>query len=177
MSKNAANRKEGLLRVSLTFVAAMICISAEARSEPVELPGGFEIGRSLDEAKHHASMQGWRLVRLSPELPGQWIVEGNAHGKIGLFVCGHVISGVHKYASGDLDEFARIVMELQRTHRKTEPDMQVATFFAGATRISNVDVRFADLDGLSVNVQLSSTDGRLGISTNYFRKGECPNPS
>ena len=55
-----------------------------------------------------------------------------------------------------------------------EPNIQVVAFASGATQISNVDVKFAELGGHKVNVQLSSTAGRFGISTNYFMGGGCP---
>ncbi len=156
------------------FVAGLLCSSTEAKSEPIKLPGDFELGSSLDEAQQHASSRGWQLVRLPPELPDQWTVEGNTGAKIGLFLCDDTVASIHQYKPGDLDEFANIVFGLRILRGK--PNTQIMTFMAGATRISNIDVRFAELDGLNVNVQLSSTAGRLGISTNYLREGQCQKP-
>ncbi|MBN2740208.1 MAG: hypothetical protein JXR35_04825 [Rhodobacteraceae bacterium] len=162
--------------LTLSFVAGLLASNTEARSEPAGLPGGFKLGSSLEEAKRHASSRGWELVRPSPELPGQWEVEGNTGAEVGLFVCDDTVTSVHQYKPGDLDEFARIVTDLRITRRQMEPNIQVVTFAAGATQISNVDVKFAELGGHKVNVQLSSTGGRLGISTNYFIGGGCPKP-
>ena len=110
----------------------------------------------------------------SPNLPGQWKVEGNTGTQIGLFVCGDTITSVNQYKLGDLDEFASIVRRLSISHGK--PDTQVVTFMSGATRVSNVDSRFAEFAGLKATVQLSSIAGRLGISANYFMGGECKKP-
>jgi hypothetical protein len=104
-------------------------------------------------------------------------VQGNTGVKVSLYVCDDTVASVHQYKPGDLDEFARIVTNLQIARRQMEPNIKVVTSLAGATRISNVDVRFAELDGHKVNVQLSSTAGRLGISTNYIMGGGgCPKP-
>lgn len=103
-------------------------------------------------------------------------MEGNTEAEVGLFVCDDTVTSVHQYKPGDLDEFARIVTDLRIARRQMEPNIQVVTFAVGATQISNVDVKFAELGGHKVNVQLSSTGGRLGISTNYFMGGGCPKP-
>lgn len=165
-----------LFTLTMSFAADLTASYAEAKPEPVELPGGFELESSLDEAQQHASSRGWQLVRLSPELPGQWEVAGDTGAEVGLFVCGDTVTSVHQYKPGDLDEFARIVTELRIARRQMEPAIQVVTFMAGAAQISNVDVKFAELGGIKVKVQLSSTGGRLGISTNYSMGGECQKP-
>ena len=162
--------------LTLSFVACLLASNTEARSEPAGLPGGFKLGSSLEEAQRHASSRGWELVRLSPELPSQWEVEGNTGAEVGLFICDDTVTSVHQYKPGDLDEFARIFTDLRIARRQMEPIIQVVTFAAGAAQISNVDVKFAELGGHKVNVQLSSTGGRLGISTNYFIGGGCPKP-
>ncbi|NRB34794.1 MAG: hypothetical protein HRU31_08590 [Rhodobacteraceae bacterium] len=159
--------------LTLSFVAVLLASNTEARSEPAGLPGGFKLGSSFEEAQRHASSRGWELVRLSPALPGQWEVEGNTGAEVGLFVCDDTVTSVRQYEPGDLDEFARIVAALQRARNQWEPDIQVVTFAAGATQISNVDVKFAELGGHKVIVTLSSTAGRLGISTNYVMGGGC----
>ncbi|XAT60264.1 hypothetical protein GN278_05190 [Rhodobacteraceae bacterium Araon29] len=160
-----------LFILTVIFVAGLLASYTEVKSEQIELPGGFKLGSSLDEARQHSSSRGWELAQFSPEQPWQWIVEGSAETQIGLFVCGDKVTGVHQYQPGDLDEFADIVLGFIFSHG--QPDIQVITFMAGGTKISNVDARFTEFEGLNVNVQLSSTAGRLGISTNYFKVGEC----
>ena len=100
-------------------------------------------------------------------------MEGNTGAEVGLFVCDDTVTSVRQYEPGDLDEFARIVAALQRARNQWEPDIQVVTFAAGATQISNVDVKFVELGGHKVIVTLNSTAGRLGISTNYVMGGGC----
>lgn len=134
----------------MIFAAGLLASYTEAKSEPIELPGGFELGSSLDEAQQHASSRDWEFVQLSPELPGQWKVEGSTGTQIGLFVCGDTVTSVNQHKPGDLDEFASIVWRLSFSHG--EPDTQVATFMTGSTRISNVDARFAEFEGLKATV-------------------------
>lgn len=161
---------------ALSFAAGFITSTTEARSEPAEFPGGFELNSSFEGAQRYARSRGWDLVRLSPELPGQWKVAGDTGAEVGLFVCDESVNSVHQYKPGDLDEFARIVTDLKVARRQMDPSTQVVTFASGATQISNIDVTFAEWDGHRVNVQLSSIAGRLGISTNYFIEGGCSKP-
>jgi len=161
-----------LFTISLTAGALASPIGASA--EPLDFSEGFRLGGSFEDAKRHARAQGWQLVSIAPELPGQWQVKGSAQAQISLFVCADKVASVSVFKPGDLDDFATLVAELQIALRQLNPEVKIITFRAGATRISNIDVHFAEWDGHRLSVQLSSTDGCLGISTNYYSRDVCP---
>jgi hypothetical protein len=89
---------------------------------------------------------------------------------IGIYVCSDTVASISQSSSGDLDDFAKLVSDLQREWGK--PILQVASFMAGSTRISTVDARFPEVEGVNIAVQLASTGGKLTISSKYF-SGEC----
>lgn len=154
------------------IVAAMLmCNSSPAAAERINFPGGFRLGSSLDEAKRHAATRGWQLVPISPGLPNSWIVKDQ---NVGVHVCNDTVASVTQSSPGDLDDFAQIVSNLQRERGK--PTLQVVSFMAGSTPISSIDARFAEVEGLGVAVQFSSTGGKLAISTNYFSDKCAPHP-
>lgn len=148
----------------LNLVSAMMLLFAfgPAAAQQIDLPGGFQLGGSLDEAKKHAASRGWQLVVLSPELPDTWLAKDQ---NIGIHVCNNIVASITETSPGSLDDFAQIVFDLQMERGK--PKLQVMSFMAGSTRISNIDARFAEVEGLSIAVQFSSTGGRLAISTVY----------
>jgi hypothetical protein len=151
--------------VFLKLIAAVmfLCHFGPVAAETVALPGGFRLGSSLDDAKQHAISQGWQLAPVSAELPGSWLVKGQ---KIGIYVCNDTVASVSQSSPGNLDDFARLVSDLQMERGK--PQLQIGTFMAGSTRISTVDARFAESGGLNITVQFGSYAGVLTISTNYF---------
>ena len=166
------SRRWVLLPLSLQIIGTVMMFSHfdSIAADRVDLPGGFRLGSSLNEAKRHAAATGWQLVAMPPELSGQWFVK---EANIGIYVCDDAVASVTQSSEGDLDDFAQLVFDLQMM--RGEPKMQTASFMAGATRISNIDARFAEVDGVGVAVQLNSTAGRLTISTNYF-SDTCADP-
>ena len=99
------------LRRLASIAATVICIgSAQASAQGSDLPGGFRLGSSLDEAKRQAAPQGWELVPLSPELPSSWHVNNQ---DIGVHVCGDKVASVSRTVPGNLDEFAQLVFDRQ----------------------------------------------------------------
>ena len=160
------------LTISFAILAAgMLCFSDNVRAGTMDFPGDFLLGSSLEEAKQHAISRGWQLVPLPPELPRQWEVKGQ---RISLFICENSISGISQSTSGDLDEFARIVFDLQI--KRGKPDLQIVNFMSGTTEFSNVDARFDEVEGVGIRVQLSSVAGELAISRNYSLGNSCPTP-
>ena len=125
-----------LFTLILSFVASLLASNTVARSEPVGLLGGFKI------------------VKLSSELSGQWEVEGSTGAEVGFFVWDDTVTSAHQYKPDGLDEFARIVTELRVARYQMESNIQFVTFAAGATQISYFDVKFAELGEHKVKVQL-----------------------
>ncbi|MBB3918457.1 hypothetical protein [Rhizobium fabae] len=123
----------------------------------------FKLGSSFADAQRNASEKGWRLKELSPFLPGNWLVEGS---NLGLFVCDDKVASIQQHRDGGLHDFALIVQDFRIEYG--EPATTIVTFPIGPTWISNIDVRFTSPSGESVNVQLSSTDEKLGIHLNFF---------
>ncbi|MGZ2483972.1 hypothetical protein ACVITL_002495 [Rhizobium pisi] len=103
------------------------------------------------------------MKELSPFLPGNWLVEGS---NLGLFVCDDKVASIQQHRDGGLQDFALIVQDFRIEYG--EPATTIVTFPVGPTWISNIDVRFTSPSGESVNVQLSSTDEKLGIHLNFF---------
>lgn len=131
--------------------------------------GGFEIGTSFADAQRHAEAKGWQLSQFSPDMPGEWRVDGT---NLGLYACNDRIVAIRKNLEGSIDEFAEIVMMLRSRHG--EPSMQALSFPIGTHTISNIDARFAPNDrGTSVAVQLSSLDGKPSINMNYYSELGC----
>jgi len=159
-------------RFFTTVVAVLLCNVHLAAAERITLPGGFSLGSSLEEAKRYAASRGWQLVTISPELPRSWIVKEQ---NIGIHVCNDTVTSVTENVAGNLDDFAQLVSNLRV--KRGEPKLQVGSFMAGSTQISTIDASFAEVNGIGVVVQFSSTAGRLAISTNYFsdKCAEHPN--
>jgi hypothetical protein len=75
-----------------------------ANADTADSPSVFKLGSSLDEARRISSERGWKVRVLSPDLPGQWYVDG---AEVGLFVCdNNQIAAVTKTRDGGVDEFA-----------------------------------------------------------------------
>ena len=136
-----------------------------------ELHLGFELGSSLADARYHASANGWSLRRLSEDLPNEWAVDG-ANG--GLFVCDNRVLAVRRNFEGTLDDFALMVEHATRT--RGLPKTTIVTFMAGNVRVSNIDSRYDAEDGSGALIQLNSTDGNVGISTNVWSAEACEEP-
>lgn len=159
----------GAVRSTLIGLCVANALSGSlAYADPSQIPGGFQIGSSLDLAKTHAEANGWTLVALSADLPGTWVVSGT---DIGLFICDGMVAAIRDRSPGNLDDFAQAVFDLQI--QRGQPEIQVVTFRAGATKVSNVDALFAAVDGISVSVQLSSTDGTLAVSRSFVLEDQC----
>ncbi|MDA4848287.1 hypothetical protein [Hoeflea poritis] len=129
---------------------------------------GFELGSTVEQAERHARSQDWKIEPLSPHLPREWKVVG---AEAGLFVCEGRVLAVRRQLEGGLDEFAAMVQRMPAYLGK--PTTQVATFMAGVTRISTVDTRFEEMDDIGASIQLSSTDGKIGLNTNVWLSVEC----
>lgn len=149
----------------LKIIAAVMlfCNFDPVAAEQFNLPGGFRLGSSLYEAKRNAASRGWQFVAISPKLPSSWLVKDQ---NISVQFCDNTVASVTQSSQGDLDDFAQFVFDLQM--KRGKPKLQVVSFMAGSARISSIDARFAEVDGVGVAVQFSSTAGRLAISTNYF---------
>jgi hypothetical protein len=147
----------------IIVVLMLLCGFDPVAAEMITLPGGFRLGSSLDDAKRHAASRGWQLVPTSPELPGSWLVKDH---NIGIHVCTDTVASISQSSPGGLDDFAKLVSDLEMERGK--PTLQVASFMAGSTRISTVDARFPEAEGLIVAVQFGSAGGKLAISTAYL---------
>lgn len=140
-----------------------------ARADTVNGPSDFKLGSSLADAQRISLDKGWKVRALSPDLPGQWFVDG---ADVGLFVCDDKIGAVTKTRDGGVDEFASIVSGLFMDHGK--PDTTIVTFMSGQTKISSIDARFASSGGESISMQLQSIDGHLRITMNRASEKVCP---
>lgn len=133
-----------------------------------ELKLGFELGIRLDDARNYVSANGWSLRPLSEGLPNEWVVEGTS---VGLFVCEDRVVAVRRNFAGNLDDFASMVGST--TISLGPPETTIVTFKSGSMRVSNIDARFDAEDGSGVLIQLSSTDGKIGILTNVWSAQGC----
>ncbi|RBW41077.1 hypothetical protein DS901_18440 [Loktanella sp. D2R18] len=157
-----------MLKFSNTFVTfGLIALPIQLFAAD-ELQLGFELGSILPDARAYASANGWALRRLSEDLPNEWVVEG-ADG--GLFVCDNTVLAVRRNFEGNVDDFASMVLET--TIARGAPETNIVTFLAGNVRISNIDARYESEDGSGVQIQLHSTDGKVGISTNVWSAEGC----
>ncbi|MGO8021894.1 hypothetical protein [Rhizobium leguminosarum] len=154
---------------SVAFALTALSSGAACAQTPDDLHD-FKLGSSFAHAQRNANEKGWKLKELSsfhPDLssflPGQWVVEGS---NLGLFVCDDKIASIQQHRDGGVDDFALIVLGFRTKYG--EPATTIVTFPFGATWISNIDARFVSPSGESVNVQLSSTAGKLGIHLNFF---------
>lgn len=137
------------LLAAFCLVAASVAHAAEPKKH-----GGFVLGSSLEEAQQHALQNGWKLVPLSDNLPGQWNVEGSS---LSLFACDGTVVAVHEEMEGDLEEFAALVFSMELELGK--PDTQILSLNSGAGVLSTIDARFVTEDGGAV-VQLQSIGGK-----------------
>lgn len=138
---------------------------ADAADEP-DL-GGFMLGGSFDAAQQHALEQEWKLVPLSDNLPGQWVVE---EAKLSLFVCNGIVTSVSEQLEGDLEDFAALVSTMQREFGN--PDIQVLSLPSSIGTISTIDARF-DTNYGGVTVQIESIDGKRTFSETHWIEIEC----
>ena len=152
------------LCVSLAL-ASILGNSAFSRAD--QPPADFKLGASFVAAKEHANSKGWRLVELSENLPGQWIVEEQ---DISLFVCEGKVTGISRQHPPDLDEFAKTVFETSQ--KLGEPNVKIVSFMSGVGRISNVDARFQTSGG-GLSISLSSTVGDMGMTVNRWIDSAC----
>ena len=156
---------------STSFALGLIVLPIEL-SAADELQLGFKLGSQLADARSYASANGWSLRLLSDDLPNEWIVEGTDGG---VFVCNNRVLAIRRHLEGNLDDFASMVRDATIT--RGPPEMTVVTFMAGNVRISNIDARYEAEDGSGVSIQLSSTDGKVGISTNVWSAEDCASQS
>lgn len=157
--------RSAFLTLSLLFLPTVTFAAGE-------LHLGFKLWSQLTDARSHAAANGWSLRLLSEDLPNEWIVEG-AGGS--LFVCGDRVLAVRRHLEGTLDDFASMVHEA--TISQGSPETTVVTFMAGNVRISNIDARYEAEDGSGYLIQLRSTDGSVGVSTNFWSGERCENIS
>lgn len=123
--------------------------------------GGFMLGGSFEAAQQHALEQEWKLVPLSDNLPGQWVVEDT---NLSLFVCNEIVASVSEQLEGDLEEFAALVFKMQLELGK--PDIQILSIPSGLGSISTIDARF-DTENGGATVQLQSIGGKRTFSISH----------
>lgn len=165
-------RKHRMSPFHSTFLTFSLLAFPNVMFAADELQLGFKLGSQLTDARSHASANGWSLRLLSEDLPNEWIVEG-ADG--GLFVCDNRVLAVRRHLKGNIDNFASMVRDA--TISQGSPDTTVVTFMSGNVRISNIDARYEAEDGSGYSIQLHSTDGNVGISTNFWSAERCENKS
>ncbi|MGR3823811.1 MAG: hypothetical protein ACU0A5_14680 [Salipiger marinus] len=150
----------------LSTAFGLFVVSIAHAADPKEL-GGFMLGGSFAAAQQHALGQGWALVPISENLPGQWTVEGT---NVSLFVCNGVVSSVTEQLDGDLEEFAALVFTMTREFG--EPDIQILSFESGIGTISTIDARF-DKNSGGAEAQLQSIGGERTFTVNHWMETEC----
>ncbi|MCQ1764583.1 hypothetical protein NOJ28_03485 [Neorhizobium galegae] len=128
----------------------------------------FQLGSSFVEAQRNATANGWELKQSSLSFPYEWVVEGT---DLRLFICENRVAAIGKHPSGEFEEFVSIVWNLQL--RYGAPTTKVATFMAGATRISLIDANFALASDEHILVQLGHWGDKLSIHMNYSSDIEC----
>ncbi|MHC2215529.1 hypothetical protein ACVIGV_000917 [Rhizobium leguminosarum] len=142
-----------------------------ANADSADSPSVFKLGSSLEEARRISSERGWKVRVLSPNLPGQWYVDG---AEVSLFVCdNNQITSVTKTRDGGIDEFASIVF-YSFTAKYGRPETTVTTFPLGPTTVSSIDSRFAPSGGESVSVQLQSIGGHSKVTVLRASETLCP---
>lgn len=154
-------------------IASALEFNAElANADTADSPSVFKLGSSLDEARRISSERGWKVRVLSPDLPGQWYVDG---AEVSLFVCdnNNKIASVAKTRDGGVDEFASTVF-YSFTSRYGRPETTVVAFPLGQTTVSSIDSKFAPSRGESVSVQLQSVGGHSRITVNRASETPCP---
>lgn len=161
-----------MLKIRSTFFTLSLIVLPIELFAADDLQLGFELGSQLADARNNASKNGWSLRRLSADLSNEWIVEG-VNG--GLFVCDNKVMAVRRNFEGNLDDFASMVRNTTIT--RGPPETTVVTFMAGKVRISNIDARYEAEDGSGASIQLHSTEGKVGISTNVWSAEDCANQS
>jgi hypothetical protein len=153
------------------LVSALGSNAERAKADTADSPSVFELGSSLDEARRISSQRGWNVRVLSPELPGQWYVDG---AEVGLFVCdNNQIAAVTKTRDGGVDEFASIVF-YSFTVKYGRPETTVVAFPLGLNTVSSIDSRFAPAGRESVSVQLQSIGGHSRVTVNRASETSCP---
>ncbi|WP_157386325.1 hypothetical protein [Rhizobium leguminosarum] len=153
-------------------MASTLGFDAElAKADTVDSPSVFKLGSSLDEARRISSERGWNVRVLSPELPGQWYVDG---AEVGLVVCdNNQIVGVTKTRDGGVDEFAAIVF-YSFTAKYGQPKTTVVTYPLGPNTVSSIDSEFASSGGESISVQLQSIGGHSRVTVHRASETLCP---
>ncbi|XAZ25417.1 hypothetical protein LVY75_19955 [Sinorhizobium sp. B11] len=154
-------------------IALTLGFNAElANADTADSPSVFKLGSSLDEARRISSERGWKVRVLSPDLPGQWYVDG---AEVNLFVCdnNNKIASVSKTRDGGVDEFASIV-SYSFTSKYGQPKTTVVAFPLGQTTVSSIDSTFAPSEGESVRVQLQSIGGHSRITVHRASETPCP---
>lgn len=108
---------------------------------------------------------------LSPNLPGQWYVDG---AEVSLFVCdNNQIASVMKTRDGGVDDFASIVF-YSFTAKYGRPETTVVTYPLGPTTVSSIDSIFAPTGGESVSVHLQSIGGHSKVTVLRASETLCP---
>ncbi|MBP2537211.1 hypothetical protein [Agrobacterium tumefaciens] len=153
---------------SIVFVMVISIFGNAAYAQSFDDLHGFELDQGLADARKNASARGWELKK-SPTFPGEWIVSGT---DFSLYTCDDKITAVRVHKVGTLDDFALIVDELQAKHG--QPTTNMSTFMAGTIRISTIEASFKGKSS-DIKVQLSSSDGKLGLSANFISNLRCSN--
>ena len=153
-------------RISFFATFSLVSASVAHAAEQWDL-GGFMLGNTFEAAQQRAFQQEWKLVPLSDNLPGQWVVEGE---NLSLFVCNGIVASVSKQLEGELEEYTALVFSMQLEVGK--PDIQISNLHSGIGTISTIDARF-EIENGGANVQLQSVDGKRALSINHWIEGEC----
>ncbi len=151
------------------YLLAIFSLFSASVANATDQPGlgGFMLGGSFEVAQQHALEQEWKLLPLSDNLPGQWVVEET---NLSLIVCNGIVASVSEQLEGDLEEFATLVFTMQLEFGK--PDIQILSFPSGGVIISTIDARF-DTNNGGATVQLQSIGGKRSFSENHWTENEC----
>jgi len=150
----------------ITVLLLALCSADNAAAQSALDLKGFVPGSSFEEAQEHAATEKLQLTE-SPYFPGNWEVEG---ANLWLVVCDETVASIQANIEGGVQEFAQLAMAWEI--KFGEPDVQVASFYAGATRISIIDARFSHESG-SHALQLNSYDGKEGITALVVSAVKC----
>lgn len=153
-------------RIGVCLSVSVLAASVVQAGAPRDL-GGFVLGGTMEAAQRHAAEQEWTLKPLSDNLPGRWIVEGEA---LTLFVCEGTVTSVARELEGDLEEFAALVFSMQL--ELGEPDIQITSVPSGVGSIATIDARFETDDG-AASVVLQSLGGERTFAVNHWIASAC----
>ena len=145
-----------------------IILALTLMAEPVlaeDLPGGFVLGTSWDQAQAHAAAQGWAVTK-DEFAPDQWYV---SEAEVTLSVCEGRIVQLSRHFKGDMTDFLDEVDDLTLPYGQPSVHAVQQEVFGAVLRTTLAE--FPVVDRLVVIASLSSVEGIKQISVIY-RQGE-----